>query len=117
MRFIAAGSDAFAVSCVYLDGGVDIVLHGEALWALSALVGRLNGAPDLPNAELAAGLPDVSHATPAGPERSVAAAPLPEPSLAALPAWDLIDIEKYRRVWRRAHGLFSLNMAASRGCP
>ena len=71
---------------------------------------------DLPNAELAAGLPDVSHATPGGPERSVAAAPLPEPSLAALPAWDLIDIEKYRRVWRRAHGYFSLNMAASRGC-
>ena len=33
-----------------------------------------------------------------------------------LPAWDLIDIEKYRRVWRRAHGYFSLNMAASRGC-
>ena len=34
----------------------------------------------------------------------------------ALPAWDLVDIEKYRRVWRRAHGYFSLNMAASRGC-
>jgi len=116
MRIIAAGSDASDASGDYLDAGADIVLHGEALGALSALVCRLNGAPDLPNAELAAGLPDVSHATAAGPKRSVAAAPLPEPSLAALPAWDLVDVEKYRRVWRRAHGYFSLNMAASRGC-
>ena len=92
------------------------MLHGEALGALSALVSRLDATLDLPNAELAAGLPDVSHATPAGPKRSSPPAPLPEPSLAALPAWDLIDIEKYRRVWRRAHGYFSLNMAASRGC-
>ena len=117
MRIIAAGSDASDAPGDYLAAGADIVLHGEALGALSALVSRLNGAPDLPNAELAAGLPDVSHAALAGPKRSVAAAPLPEPSLAALPAWDLIDIEKYRRVWRRAHGYFSLNMAASRGCP
>jgi anaerobic magnesium-protoporphyrin IX monomethyl ester cyclase len=94
MRIIAAGSDASDAPGDYLAAGADIVLHGEALGALSALVCRLNGAPDLPNAELAAGLPDVSHATPAGPKRSVAAAPLPEPSLAALPAWDLIDIEK-----------------------
>ena len=48
--------------------------------------------------------------------RDKVAARLPEPTLAALPAWDLVDIEKYRRVWRRAHGYFSLNMAASRGC-
>ena len=32
------------------------------------------------------------------------------------PAWDLIDLEHYRAVWMRAHGFFSLNMAASRGC-
>src|SRR5262244_3317166 len=31
-------------------------------------------------------------------------------------AWDLLDMERYRSVWMRAHGYFSLNMAASRGC-
>jgi len=35
----------------------------------------------------------------AGAPRSAASAPLPEPALAALPGWDFIDIEKYRRVW------------------
>jgi radical SAM superfamily enzyme YgiQ (UPF0313 family) len=33
------------------------------------------------------------------------------------PAWDLIDAEAYRDAWTRAHGYFSLNMVASRGCP
>jgi anaerobic magnesium-protoporphyrin IX monomethyl ester cyclase len=34
-----------------------------------------------------------------------------------LPAWDLIDPEPYRRAWTDAHGYFSVNLAASRGCP
>jgi anaerobic magnesium-protoporphyrin IX monomethyl ester cyclase len=61
-------------------------------------------------------LPDVSTAGAAGVLRHQGAARLPEPNLGVQPAWELIDIEKYRRVWRRAHGHFSLNMAASRGC-
>jgi len=116
MRIIAAGSDASDAPGAYLNAGADLVLHGEALGALNAVISRLNTTLDLPNQDLAAGLPDISHASASGAKRSVAAAPLPEPSLAALPAWDLIDMEKYRRVWRRAHGYFSLNMAASRGC-
>src|SRR6202043_2961717 len=32
------------------------------------------------------------------------------------PAWDLVDIERYRAVWRQGHGFFSLNMASSKGC-
>ena len=34
-----------------------------------------------------------------------------------LPAWDLVDIDLYRRAWISAHGYFSLNVASSRGCP
>src|SRR5579862_6544039 len=33
------------------------------------------------------------------------------------PAWELIDIERYREAWIRTHGYFSMNMVASRGCP
>jgi anaerobic magnesium-protoporphyrin IX monomethyl ester cyclase len=35
---------------------------------------------------------------------------------AGLAAWDLVDMDRYRAVWMKAHGYFSLNMAASRGC-
>jgi anaerobic magnesium-protoporphyrin IX monomethyl ester cyclase len=34
-----------------------------------------------------------------------------------LPAWDLIDVEAYRKIWQRHHGYFSLNIATTRGCP
>jgi radical SAM superfamily enzyme YgiQ (UPF0313 family) len=33
------------------------------------------------------------------------------------PARDLLDIERYRRAWRSAHGYFSLSIIATRGCP
>ena len=34
-----------------------------------------------------------------------------------LPAWDLVEMDRYRRVWISSHGYFSLNMITSRGCP
>lgn len=33
------------------------------------------------------------------------------------PAWDLLDIEPFRRAWIEAHGYFSMNLVGSRGCP
>ncbi len=33
------------------------------------------------------------------------------------PAWDLVDIEKYRSIWIKHHGYFSMNMVTTRGCP
>jgi anaerobic magnesium-protoporphyrin IX monomethyl ester cyclase len=33
------------------------------------------------------------------------------------PAWDLVDIERYRAIWLRHHGYFSMNVATTRGCP
>jgi len=32
-------------------------------------------------------------------------------------AWDLVDVEAYRKIWMDAHGYFSLNVATTRGCP
>lgn len=33
------------------------------------------------------------------------------------PAWDLVEMGKYRAAWANRHGRFSLNLASSRGCP
>lgn len=32
-------------------------------------------------------------------------------------AWDLVDIESYKRIWLAKNGYFALNMATTRGCP
>ena len=34
-----------------------------------------------------------------------------------MPAWDLVEMEKYRKIWNENHGYFSLNLATTRGCP
>ena len=33
------------------------------------------------------------------------------------PAWDLVDVDKYRSIWLKRHGYFSMNMVTTRGCP
>jgi anaerobic magnesium-protoporphyrin IX monomethyl ester cyclase len=115
-RVIVAGSDASDAPDAYLEAGADAVLRGEGLAALVALVTRLERAPSLPVRQLVAGLPDVASAGDAAAAGRGPAMSLPVPEIPPLAALDLIDIERYRSVWRRAHGYFSLNMAASRGC-
>lgn len=34
-----------------------------------------------------------------------------------LPAWDLVDIDAYKKVWAKSNQPFTLNLATTRGCP
>jgi len=115
-RVIAAGSDASDAPAVYLAAGAEVVLLGEGLAALNALVRRLEVDPGMDVAHLVDGIGGVATASDgslvvANGARAVVAHPA-----TPAPAWDLIDVERYRSTWQRAHGYFSLNMAASRGC-
>ena len=119
-RVIVAGSDATDAPDAYLEAGADVVLRGEGLEPLEALVARLDARPDIDVANLVRGLSGITS------EASTSAAPLVAdpphrgtrrtPGEPPAPAWDLVDIDRYRVIWREAHGYFSLNMAASRGC-
>jgi anaerobic magnesium-protoporphyrin IX monomethyl ester cyclase len=33
------------------------------------------------------------------------------------PAWELVDIPRYRKIWEERHGYYSMNMVTTRGCP
>ncbi|MGH2544879.1 MAG: B12-binding domain-containing radical SAM protein, partial [Ardenticatenaceae bacterium] len=33
------------------------------------------------------------------------------------PAWDLVDVGRYREIWQETHGYYSMNMVTTRGCP
>lgn len=33
------------------------------------------------------------------------------------PAWNLVEWEKYKKIWKRKHGYVSVNMVTTRGCP
>lgn len=116
-RVIAAGADASDAPEPYLRAGADLVLLGEGLSALAQLLARLEARPDAPGEELAHGLTGLALLVDGAPRIIKGGYTPSTPQHDELPAWDLVDIESYRSVWLAAHGYFSLNMAASRGCP
>ena len=116
-RVIVAGSDASDHPSAFLFAGAHVVLQGEGIAALTELIQRLDRNPAIDTGEWVADLAGVAML--AGKQvqlRRIGAQP-PDPALAIRPAWDLVDIERYRTMWHDRHGYFSLNMAASRGCP
>jgi radical SAM superfamily enzyme YgiQ (UPF0313 family) len=116
-RVVVNGSDAIDQTGAYLHVGADAVILGEAEETLLEATRRwsedldadLSQVPGLAVAG-AAGAPSAIRRTPA--RRSIT-------NLDALPfpAWDLIDVERYRVAWTTAHGRLSWNVATSRGCP
>ncbi len=115
-RVVAAGPDVSDAPGPYLRAGADLALVGEGLSTLLALLPRIDAELDIKNVDLVRGLSGVASlddgkVTAAGGTKGLALA-----QNAGLAAWDLVDMDRYRSVWMKAHGYFSLNMAASRGC-
>lgn len=115
-RVFVAGPDATDSPEAYLTAGAELVLIGEGLSTLSILMDRLDAEPTATVGKLIAGLSGIAHRAAGAVSVLKGGELLPWSRQATLPAWDLIDIDRYRSVWLGAHGFFSLNMAASRGC-
>jgi anaerobic magnesium-protoporphyrin IX monomethyl ester cyclase len=141
---IVAGSDMTDQPEPYLDAGARYVLTGEADHTIVELVRRLTTpqgdrvhdhrphgvqADDhqsdghRSNGHQADAIDDIlgvivaDPRQPLGMRRSGARPPERQPDRFPFPAWDLVDVERYRRVWTDAHGYFSLNLVTTRGCP
>ncbi|MBS0365029.1 MAG: B12-binding domain-containing radical SAM protein [Proteobacteria bacterium] len=115
-RVIVAGSDVSDTPEPYLRAGADVALLGEGLPALEGLLLRLDLAPHARAGALADGLGGTTYLIEGRLTSSGGARPVPAAQYGEPPAWDLVDVDRYRAVWLRAHGYFSVNMAASRGC-
>ena len=115
-RVIAAGADASDAPEPYLAAGADVVLIGEGLTTLESLLKKLDACLHTPPNTLVEGLGGAATLLEGKVGTVNGARILPAQRYGELPAWDLVDIGRYRSVWREAHGYFSLNMAASRGC-
>lgn len=112
---IVAGSDATDHADQYLGRGADFVLLGEGEQTLYELMDRLtHNSPGPFDAILGLAFSDPDGSgiirTPRRPDiRDLDGLPFP--------AWDLVDIPRYRRIWRERHGYYSMNMVTTRGCP
>jgi anaerobic magnesium-protoporphyrin IX monomethyl ester cyclase len=110
---IVHGSDATDHAQEYLQHGARYVLTGEAEKTLAELCRNLLRRNE-PGAVEGLVTLDPSGRTAhriAPPSKGFSWMDLPGP------ARDLVDVEPYRAAWKRAHGYFSMNAIASRGCP
>jgi anaerobic magnesium-protoporphyrin IX monomethyl ester cyclase len=112
-RVIVGGSDATDHAGLYLDAGADYVLIGEGEITLGEVVDH-----ELRHSSTAleriAGLAF----TGGGEHRETPRRPdIKDVDALPFPAWDLVDIERYRAIWRERHGFYSMNLATARGCP
>jgi anaerobic magnesium-protoporphyrin IX monomethyl ester cyclase len=113
---LAAGSEVTDHPEVYLGHGVDYALLGEADHSLVELLDALAGRTEQP-VEAIAGLAVPDPQAPGGLRRTAARQPDRHPDGFPFPAWDMLDVERYRAAWRQAHGYYSVNMVTTRGCP
>lgn len=113
---IAAGSDVTDHPEAYFEKGVQYALTGEADHQLRLLIDTLEGRMPGTLDEIA-GLAMPSPEFPGLMKRNRPVIPERNPDVFPFPAWDLIEVEKYRRSWKAVHGFFSMNMVSTRGCP
>ena len=123
---IVCGSDASDHPEIYLAGGAQFVVIGEGEQTLGELVDRLTGRTSTSFDQIS-GLTYraseilVSNSHPQSFQDSLVRTPR-RPDIRDLdalpfPAWDLVDVETYRRIWRHRHGYYSMNVVTTRGCP
>lgn len=116
VEVVVAGSDATDFAEQYLEQGARVVLLGEGEPSLVEVMDRLAGRSATP-LEAIQGVACADPARPGQWLRTPRRRPISDLDALPFPAWDLVDIPRYREIWRRRHGRFSLNMATTRGCP
>ncbi|MDB5257430.1 MAG: B12-binding radical protein [Chitinophagaceae bacterium] len=105
---IVSSSDATDHYQEYLDQGADYVIIGEAEITLSEVI-----KGELPLTEIAGLVYKENTQTHQTAKREV----LRILDELPMPAWDLVDMEAYKKHWIQKNGYFSLNMVTTRGCP
>ena len=107
---LISGSDATDHADMYFAHGADAIIMGEGEITLGETLDYLSGRKQVERTSIA-GLawPDAPEPVARGFERNLDAFPFP--------AWDLVDIDRYKKIWMERHGYYSMNMATTRGCP
>ncbi len=116
---IVCGSDATDHSEYYLARGADYVLIGEGEETLGELLDHLNGTREMPLEDILglAWVEDDSGNGQGNFRRNARRADIKDVDALPFPAWDLVDISRYRQIWQEHHGYYSMNMVTTRGCP
>ncbi|MEP7357116.1 MAG: radical SAM protein, partial [Anaerolineales bacterium] len=111
---ILCGADAIDHSLKYFAQGADYVLLGEGEVTLGELMDHLSGRA---GSRPAGDILGLAWPEGAGEHRNPRRPDIRELDGLPFPAWDLVDVARYKQMWRLRHGYYSMNMVTTRGCP
>jgi len=108
---VAGGPDSATRPEVYLSGGFDLVVPAEGEPTLVEVARRVRAGRPIVGTPgtVAPGVQGLAR----GPPRAL----LPDLDALPLPAWDLVDMERYLGSWEQATGERRAAVLTSRGCP
>lgn len=112
LKVIVSSSDSTDHYEKYINVGADFIIFGEAEHTLKDLLDRLES--DTKNISRVEGIifkqdDQIIKTNPRQIEKNLDVFPMA--------AWDLINIDDYKKVWAKGRKEFSLNIATTRGCP
>ena len=110
-KVVVCSSDSTDHYEKYLEAGADFIIQGEGEISLKALVDALTNNED--TTAIKGLIFKTGNEIVKNPKRPV----LRNLDELPLPAWDLIDVEPYRKIWEAGGNKFTLNIATTRGCP
>lgn len=107
---IVCSSDSTDHYSLYLANGADHVIFGEGEMTLLELVNKLESGEEL------SAIRGLAYKTGTGIQNNGRRGVIRDLDELPTPAWDLVNIDSYKTLWKKKHGFFSLNMVGSRGC-
>jgi len=110
-KVVVCSSDSTDHYEKYLEAGADFIIQGEGEISLKALVDALTNNED--TTAIKGLIFKTGNEIVKNPKLPV----LRNLDELPLPAWDLIDVEPYRKIWEAGGNKFTLNIATTRGCP
>ncbi len=111
-KVVVCSSDATDHYEKYLNAGADYIIQGEGEVTLKELIDKLQ------NDEDATVINGVVYKGTNGEVVKNSKRPVyKDLDSFPMPAWDLINIEAYKKIWKEGGREFTLNIATTRGCP
>jgi len=120
---IVNGSDATDHLAEYFAHGADYALIGEGEITLGELLGKLERHDEREFSQIRGLAWRADAPLPKGERLGVRVERSPKREFIRdldrlpFPAWDLVDLARYQKIWRARHGYYSMNMVTTRGCP
>jgi radical SAM superfamily enzyme YgiQ (UPF0313 family) len=111
-KVIVSSSDSTDHFEEYLNEGADFILLGEAETTLLELI---NAISQKQNSFLS--IQGIAFKQTDAVIKTIRRSVMKDLDRLPFPAWDLIDMEPYRKMWMKHKGYFSMNMGTTRGCP